>query len=330
MGRERWTWLGLVLLVVLGFGLGLLVGDGDLGDPELRRTWLRLRGLRMGNAMVAGAALAVGGVLVQGLFRNPLASPSILGTTAGASLGGVAVLLLWNVLLAGLAPAWLPAELLLPVGCLLGAGASLLLLLAVIGRGAGVVTVLLTGFILSSLFVSLGGLLTSLSMESYAVGRAVVAFTLGGVEAKGPQHLLLAAPLVGAGALAALGWSRHLDALLTGEEEAETVGVDVPAVRRWAIIWTAALTAAAVAIGGNIGFVGLVVPHALRPFIGVEHRRLVPAALLGGAGFVLWCDLVARALPASGSVPLGVVTGLVGAPVFLWLLSRAARAGRLA
>ena len=117
MGRERWTWLGLVLLVVLGFGLGLLVGDGDLGDPELRRTWLRLRGLRMGNAMVAGAALAVGGVLVQGLFRNPLASPSILGTTAGASLGGVAVLLLWNVLLAGLAPAWLPAELLLPVGC---------------------------------------------------------------------------------------------------------------------------------------------------------------------------------------------------------------------
>ena len=324
------AWVTLLVALLGGVAAGLLVGDGDLADLALRDTYLRLRAWRLGNAGLAGAALATGGVLVQGLFRNPLASPSILGTTAGASLGGMVVLTLWTGLLAGARPTWLPAELLLPVGCLLGAWLALLLLMAVTGRDASVITVLLTGFILSSLFLSIGGLLTSLASEDFELGRAVVAFTLGGVEAKGSHHLALAVPMVVLGSIVAMSWTRHLDALLTGEDEARSIGVDVVAVRRWAIIWTATLTAAAVAIGGNVSFVGLVVPHALRPFIGVEHRRLLPAAFVGGAAFVIWADILVRVMPARGHVPLGVVTGLVGAPVFLYLLARASREGRMA
>lgn len=328
--RTTSTWLVLLATLALGVLASALVGEGDLSDATLRETYLRLRLWRTANAGLAGAALAVGGVLVQGLFRNPLASPSILGTTAGASLGGIAVLMVWTSLLAGTLPAWLPAELLLPVGCLAGAWAALMVLLAVTGRGAGVVTLLLTGFILSSFFLSIAGLMTSIAQDDWALGRAVVAFTLGGVEAKGARHVALALPMVVFGALAALGWSRHLDALLAGEDEAASLGVDVPRVRRWVIAWTATLTGAAVAIGGNIAFVGLVVPHALRPFVGVNHRGLVPAALVGGFGFVVWADVLTRVVPSEARIPLGVVTGLVGAPIFLYLLARAAREGRLA
>ncbi len=330
MSRHHIAWTGLVLALVGGAAVGMVVGDGDLSDPTLRSTFLELRLWRMASALLAGAALAVGGVLVQGLFRNPLASPSILGTTSGASLGGVVVLVLWNSLLAEWAPSWVPPELLLPIGCLLGALFALVLLLAVTGRDAGVVAVLLTGFILTSFFLSVAGLLSSIAQESWELGRAVVAFTLGGVDAKGPRHVALALPMVVIATVVALGWSRHLDLLLSGEDEAESLGVEVHAVRRWVIVWTAVLTAAAVALSGGISFVGLVVPHALRPYVGAEHRRLLPAALVGGAAFVLWADILVRVLPTQGHIPLGVVTGLIGAPGFLILLMRAQREGRLA
>lgn len=329
MSRLAGAWVALTVGCVLTVVASLLVGHGDLSDESLRQTYLELRGWRLATSMLAGSALACGGVLVQGLFRNPLASPSIIGTTAGASLGGALVLLAWNVVLDGALPAWFAPELALPAGCLLGALVALATLLAVTGRQPGVVTVLLTGFILSSLFLSVAGLVTSIAQDTWEVGRAIIAFTLGGVEAKGARHVALALPLVVGGAVATFGWGRHLDLLLAGEDEAAALGVDVKGVRRWAIVWTGVLTAAAVAIGGNISFVGLVVPHALRPFVGVAHRRLLPAALVGGAVFVGLADVVVRALPAKGQIPLGVVTGLVGAPVFLVLLARAARQGRL-
>ncbi|MGB0638578.1 MAG: FecCD family ABC transporter permease [Myxococcota bacterium] len=321
----------LLLLALISAGAtSLLVGEGSLADQSLRDTFFHLRTWRLLNSMLAGAALAMGGVLVQGLFRNPLASPSILGTTAGANLGGMLVLLLWSSLLAETLPSWMPSELLLPLGCVLGALFSLLILLAVIGQRPGTVTVLLTGFILTSLFLSIGGLLTSMAQERWELGRAIVAFTLGGVESKGAQHVFLATPMVIISFVAALGWSRHLDALLAGEEEAASLGVNVKQVRRWVIIWVAMLTAAAVSIGGNVAFVGLVVPHALRPFIGVSHRQLVPAALVGGAAFLAWADVLTRLVPTTGPMPLGVITGLVGAPLFLILLKRASREGRIA
>lgn len=329
VGRSSIAWAVLVVLLGAAGTASMLVGHGDLSDPELRDTYIQLRTWRLSCSALAGAALAGAGVLVQGLFRNPLASPSILGTTAGASLGGIAVLLLWNTVLAGHLPSWLPPELVLPMGCLAGAWVALLVLLAVTRRGAGMVTVLLTGFILTSFFLSIGSFLTSLAQESWELGRAVVAFTLGGVDAKGPRHVALALPMVLMSAAAAIGWHRHLDVMLSGEEEASSLGVDVPLVRRWTIAWAATLTAAAVAVGGNVAFVGLVVPHALRPFFGVSHRALFPAALVGGAVFVTLADVLTRVIPAVGQIPLGVVTGLVGAPVFLVLLLRASRRGHI-
>lgn len=323
--RLRALWAALVVVGAGVLILSMLAGTGDLSDPRLRETFLELRAWRTAAAFLAGAGLAVGGVLVQGLFRNPLASPSIIGATAGANLGGMSVLLAFEFLLGGRAAGLLPAEMLLPAGCMVGALVSLALLLAIVRRSHSIVAVLLTGFILSALFASIGGLLTSLAQESWELGRAMVSFTLGGVDGKGARHVGLALPLVIGGSVAAWMWGRHLDVLLSGDDEARSLGVEVAQVRRWCIAWTATLTAAAVAIGGNVAFVGLVVPNALRSYAGVEHRRLIPAALVGGGVFLVACDVAVRLLPARGVVPLGVVTGLVGAPVFLWLMIKSQR-----
>ena len=323
----------LVLLTLALFAAAVALGRGDLSDPSLRATLVRLRVLRTTGAFVAGAALATAGVMVQAVFRNPLADPSILGAGAGASLGGQAVLLL--VSLAGAAPwldgavAGLTAEVLLPVGCVVGALAAMAVLLLAARARASFLVVLLTGFVLSSVFISLGALLTSLAQDSYELGRAVVSFTLGSVGGVGVPRLLLAVPLAALGIGAAWSWGRTLDVLLSGEEEAASLGVPVSLVRGWCVLWVAFLVAAAVAIGGNVAFVGLVAPHALRPFVGVATRRLVPAAAIAGGAFVVLCDLVARTVPARGELPLGVVSGLVGAPLFLLMLRQGARRGHL-
>lgn len=332
--------LGRVLLVLAGIlalsvVMSLLVGAAGLGWEERVAD---LRWLRTGGAALAGAALAVAGVMVQGLFRNPLASPDVVGTTAGATLGGQLALVAHAALI-GVLPGWLAPELVLPFGCLAGAAGALALLLAAAGRAGGsVVSVLLTGFIITAVVGAGSGLLASLAAGRWELARALTAFGLGGVDGKGVGHLLLALPLVAAGSIAAWAWGRTCDALLAGEDEARAMGVDTSAARRWLLAWTALLAAAAVAVGGALSFVGLVVPHALRPFAGVEHRRLVPAAALGGAAFLVLCDVLARAVPlaahrlgiaGAGELPLSVVTGLIGGPVFLVLLIRARREGTL-
>jgi iron complex transport system permease protein len=325
MLRKPMVFIALIALGVGACTAGMVLGHGDLGDPGLRATLLELRASRVAVAFLAGAALSVAGVFVQGLFRNPLASPSILGTTAGASLGGQIAIMLFELLMAGTLARVIAPEMFLSLGCIAGALAALVLLMAIAGRRRDLIVLLLTGFILSSLFLSLGAFLLSLAQDSWELGRAVVAFSLGGVGGSGPRQVALALPLVVVGVAAAWMWSRPLDVLLSGEEEAQSLGVDVDEVRRWCVIWTAILTAGAVAVGGNVGFVGLVVPHAMRPFVGVEHRGLMPAAALAGGAFLVICDVLAR-LPER-EIPLGVITGLIGAPVFLALLVRARRQG---
>ncbi|MFT7624247.1 MAG: iron complex transport system permease protein [Myxococcota bacterium] len=321
--------LALTALSVVALVLGLWVGAGDLSDPRLRETYLTLRAHRVAVAFFTGSALAVGGVLVQGLFRNPLASPSVLGTTAGASLGGQASLLIWDGVLAGTAPTLLGValvpDMLVPLGCVAGALGSLVLLLAVTRGRADLVLLLLTGFLLSAMFLSLGGFLISIAQDSWELGRAVIAFTLGGVSGSGARQVALIATITIGGVFAAFMWARPLDLLLSGEHEAASLGVDVPATRRWCVVWTALLSGGAVAVAGNVGFVGLVVPHALRLFTGPDHRKLVPACAIGGGAFLVLCDVVARAIPTTGELPLGVVTGLIGAPLFLALLLRSRR-----
>ena len=310
------------LLLVAG-ALAVLVGSGDLADPELRDTFLKLRGYRLTAAFVAGAALSVGGVVVQGLFRNPLASPSVLGTTAGASFGGQVALLVYGV--AGVGSTFVVPEMIVPIGCFVGALAALAVLLLFLRITQDLLALLLTGFVLSALFLSLSAFVTSIAQETWELGRAVVSFSLGSVSGTGPRQLAFALPLIGASLVACWTWGRSLDLLLSGEEEAQSLGANVGAVRWWSAIWVSLLVAGAVSVGGNVGFVGLVVPHMLRPFSGTKHQRLIPAAALAGGIFLVACDIIARIIPSRSEIPLGVVTGLIGAPLFLLLLIRLRR-----
>jgi iron complex transport system permease protein len=314
------TSLALAAILVAVAAGALLLGQGELADADLRRTLLELRATRVGAAALAGAALAVGGAVLQGVFRNPLVSPSILGTTSGAMLGGQLALLALGG--AGPRAPGVAAEMMVPLGCLIGAGLSLAIVLVFCRDRSSSLVLLLTGFILSSLFLSIGGFVSSLSQNSWELGRALIAFTLGGVGGVGRRELGIATPLVLVSAGAAWWWGRTLDVLLSGEEEASTLGVEVGQARRWTITWVAVLAAAAVSVGGNVAFVGLIVPHALRPLVGVQHRRLIPASALLGAAFLVACDVLARTVPARSEIPLGVVTGIIGAPVFLLLLAR--------
>lgn len=313
-------WSSLVVVLGVVAVLGLSIGRGELSSQN-GAVFVELRAWRIAAAALAGAALGMGGVLMQGLFRNPLASPDLLGTTAFALFGGQLVLVV--VVLAGASlPIWLPAELLLPIGCLLGAAGALAALLWLAERASGLTTVLVVGFLMAALGSSAGTLLTSLSRDQWELMRALQGLSLGGVDGTGPAQLALGAPLVVIAGICAWGWGRALDVLLSGETEAAALGVDVPLVRRWALIWTATLTAAAVALGGAAVFVGLIVPHVMRGLVGVTHRRLIPASALGGAVFLVACDNLARALPTTGELPLGVVTGLIGAPLFIVILLR--------
>ena len=309
-------------LIVAGV-LAVLVGSGDLSDPELRDTFLKLRGFRLAAAFLAGAALAVGGVVVQGLFRNPLASPSVLGTTAGASFGGQVALLVYG--LSGVGASFVVPEMIVPIGCFVGALGALAVLLLFLRITQDLLALLLTGFVLSALFLSLSAFVTSIAQETWELGRAVVSFSLGSVSGTGPRQLAFALPLIVAAVVACWFWGRALDLLLSGEEEAQSMGANVGAVRWWSAIWVSVLVAGAVSVGGNVGFVGLVVPHMLRPFAGTKHRRLIPAAALAGGVFLVACDVIARLVPSRSEMPLGVVTGLIGAPLFLLLLIRLRR-----
>lgn len=320
---DRFLYPVLIALLLGVAALAVSVGAGDLGDRALRETFLTLRGYRLGAAFLAGAALAVGGVVVQGLFRNPLASPSVLGTTAGASLGGQLALL--GHALVGFGAGAVVPEMILPLGCFAGALVSLAILLVFLRVTEDLLALLLTGFVLSALFLSLSAFAISLAQERWELGRAVVTFSLGSVSGTGPRQLLFAAPLVVAGALACWLWGRPLDLLLSGEEEARSLGADVSQIRWWAATWVSVLVAGAVSVGGNVGFVGLVVPHLLRPFAGTKHRALIPAAALAGGLFLVTCDVVARVIPSTSEIPLGVVTGIIGAPLFLILLIRLRR-----
>jgi iron complex transport system permease protein len=313
----------LFLLLLVAGALAVLVGSGDLADPELRDTFLKLRGYRLAAAFLAGAALAVGGVVVQGLFRNPLASPSVLGTTAGASFGGQIALLLYG--LASVGVSFVIPEMIVPLGCFVGALGALAVLLLFLRITQDLLALLLTGFVLSALFLSLSAFITSVAQETWELGRAIVSFSLGSVSGTGPLQLSFALPLIAAALVACWFWGRSLDLLLSGEEEAESMGANVPSVRWWSAIWVSVLVAGAVSVGGNVGFVGLVVPHMLRPFAGTRHQRLIPASALAGGIFLVACDIVTRLIPSRSEIPLGVVTGLVGAPLFLLLLIRLRR-----
>lgn len=326
--RRRLAWLAVASALVVAVA-GVLVGTGNLSDSALRETFVGLRLARLAASVVIGGSLAVAGVLAQGLFRNPLADSSVLGTTSGAVVGGKATLVALELAVGSSAIHGLAPDLLVPVGCIVGAGLALLLLLTLTRGARSIVLLLLVGFSLTSLFSSMASFLTVLAQDSWELGRALVAFAMGSVAGTSMRNVAFAVPLAVAGVAVALRHASSLDLLLSGEDEAASLGLDVPFVRRVVAIWIAILTGAAVSLGGFVAFVGLVVPHVLRPYAGVEHRRLLPFAAAFGAIFVAASDVATRVFPFQSELPLGIVTGLVGAPIFVSLLLRSHREGTL-
>jgi iron complex transport system permease protein len=303
--------LGEALASVLGHvGAQLGVGDppGGLRDAIV---WQ----LRLPRALLAGlvgAALACAGALTQGLFRNPLADPGVLGVSAGAMLAAV-IGFMFGAEGAGL---WVTP--LLAAG---GAGLVLLVLLGLHRAQQSLATLLLSGFALGTLCAALATLCLALGAQRWDLGIRVMQWSLGSFEGRTWIHLAWAlTPCVGGLALAA--WLRRdLDTLHLGHDIAASLGVDLAQLRRRSVLAVGLLVGAATALSGVIGFVGLLVPHLARMLAGPGHRRMLPHAALLGAALLMLVDTLARNV-TTVVLPPGVLTSLLGAPLFLWLLRR--------
>jgi iron complex transport system permease protein len=299
----------------LSFGqvLGALGGGGD----DIARTVVR--DFRLPRALVGvtvGAALGASGVVMQAFFRNPLASPGLLGVSSGGALGAVAVLALGPVLGIAAAGLWL-----LPIASVVGAFAATGAVLLLAQRGAGAERLLLSGVALNALLGAGTSFLLTTTAGHFEVNAQILFWLMGGLESRSWEHVWMGVPAITLGCLLLLPLGRAMDLLSLGEQSAQSLGVDVRRLRRQLIVLSTVLTALATAVAGIVGFVGLVVPQMLRLAFGPDHRRLLPYSMLGGASFLLACDLVTRTFPIG--LRLGVVTSLIGGPFFLWLLRRA-------
>lgn len=333
--------ISLLLVAVLA---GVAVGSVEVGLTEtfgiiaqhlglpVAPTWdasaptilFEVRLPRVLAGALVGAGLGCAGVVFQALLRNPMADPYVIGAAAGASLGAVLAItapIVLPILAVGAGSAWLGIGLAQVMAFLGGLAAVTLVLIVARQDGrASMVTLLLTGYAVSSLIAA------GVALLLVSSGRAlssVVGWLLGSLGGTGYPELAVAAPLVlGGSALLLLRW-RTLNLLLLGDEAASGLGVDLAAARRGLVLLATVVTSAAVALAGTIGFVGLVVPHLVRLAIGPDHRLLLPVSCLGGAALLVTADLAARLV---GGVPVGVVTALIGAPFFLWLLRRSVAA----
>ncbi len=270
----------------------------------------------LGGALV-GAALATAGVLFQGLLRNPMADPYIIGTSAGAALGAtVAMLLPLSMAFLGFG--------MVPVLAFAGAVTTVFLVyyLARVGGRTPIVSMLLAGFVMSAMLTALMFLIITMSDKLHPRITSVYGFLMGGISVSGWEQIAVAAPIIIGGILLSRVWAFRLNAFALGEEGAAHVGIDIERNKALFLALGSVLTAAAVSISGLIGFVGLVIPHALRLVVGPDHRILIPGSALAGAAFLVMADMLARTLPSSGEIPVGIITALIGAPVFIYLLRR--------
>jgi iron complex transport system permease protein len=315
--------LGAVKLEA-GWILGIVVNRLSGGEEILPRLWpeaaerivLQLRLPRALAASLAGAALSLSGVLTQALTRNALADPFLLGVSSGASTGAAAVLLLGGNTALGVFS--------LQAGAFAGALLASALVFVLSGAGGGrtnTTRLVLTGMAASAVFGALTNLLIFITPDVHKINAALFWMTgsFAGVDWQDIPPMLASFTAVFA---AAFLLRKTLDALLMGGERALTLGVDVKNVKRGLIVLSSLLTAATVSITGLIGFAGLVVPHAARLVFGAVHRRLIPAAAIAGALFLSIADVLARVLARPEEMPVGIITALAGAPVFLFLLGR--------
>jgi iron complex transport system permease protein len=313
MTRRPWPELTLCVLlagfILLSCSLGashlsplrLFAGDAD-SLRLARQIILEIRLPRTALAVLVGASLGLSGAVLQGLLRNPLADPGVLGISATASLGAVISFYfgLQSVVTGGIC----------------GSFAAVLLLLLLAGRQAGTLTLLLAGAALSSLAAALTELALNLAPSPLAAYE-IIFWLMGAVSDRSWRDVTLVLPFILPGGLCLASTVRGLDALTLGEDVAHSLGVDLKRLRWTAVLGTALSVGAAVSVSGAIGFVGLVVPHVMRPLVGHRSGRLLPACALGGATLLLAADIAVRLLNFGKELNLGVATALIGAPVFL-------------
>ena len=314
--------VGLLTLASLLIGpAGFSIADslaalfGSTGDAVS----LVMKEIRLPRALLAimvGISLGLSGAALQGYLRNPLAEPGLIGVSSSAALGAVVTLQ------TGLAAQVMFA---LPFFGLFGAGVAVVLLLLLAGPRGGSLTLILAGIAISALAAALTSLVLNLSPNPFATSE-IVFWMLGSLADRSFSHIIIALPFMVLGWILILSTSRGLDALILGEDAAASLGINLTRLRWVLVLGVAACTGAATSVVGAIGFVGLVVPHILRPFVGARPSRLLPASALGGAALVLAADIAARIILPDRDLKLGVVMAIIGAPVFLHLIYRTRRA----
>lgn len=300
--------IGYVPLDPLAAALDAMSGRDTVG--ALVMVELRLPRALLG--LMVGFSLGATGAALQGLLRNPLADPGVIGVSGAAALGAV-IAFYWG--LAGF------LSIGLALGGLAGAGVATALLLLLARQGTGTTALILAGVAIGSLSGALTALALNLSPSPYAV-MEVVFWLMGSLADRSLDHVLLAMPFMAVGWVLLLGAGRGLDALSLGEDTARSLGFDVARLRVRLVLASAFAVGSAVAVAGAIGFVGLVVPHILRPFVGHQPGPLVLASGLGGAVLTLAADILVRLLPVQPELKLGVVTAIIGAPFLFSLLWR--------
>jgi iron complex transport system permease protein len=299
-----------VLLALASLMIGP-TGVGLGGNPEAR--WLILSEIRLPRTLLGlliGGALGLSGAALQGYLRNPLAEPGVIGISGGAGLGAVLAIH------SGLAGAFAIG---LPIGGLAGAAIAMGVVLWLAGERGGPITLILSGVAVASLTTALIALVLTLSQNPFAAVE-IVFWLMGSLTDRSMTHVWLAGPPIVLGMALLLRLGRDLDALTLGEEVASNLGTSLDRLRLLIVAGTALSVGAATAVSGTIGFVGLVVPHILRPLVGHSPSRLLPASALGGAALVLAADLALRLVSPGGGIRLGVVTALIGTPFFVWLV----------
>ncbi len=306
-------------LTVFAFLLSLFVGPAGVGWPTSTVTGggeaarLVLMEIRLPRAVLGflvGGALGLSGAVLQGYLRNPLAEPGLLGVSGGASFGAVVAIHSGASAVFALA---------LPLGGLIGAVTATLAVVRLAGERSGTMSLILAGVAISSLTAALTALALNLAPNPFA-SIEILHWLMGSLTDRSLLHVWIASPLIVLGAAILLSTARDLDGLSIGDEAAENLGVDLRRLRHRVVAGTALSVGAATAVAGAIGFVGLVVPHLLRPFTSQEPGRLLWPSLFGGAALVLLADVALRLLSPAGDLRLGVVTAILGAPFFLWLV----------
>jgi len=338
--RSRLVLGGLVVLLGVAVGAGLAVGAVGISPGQVlailgdrvgvslpwefeRRQALVLTSIRLPRVLLAigvGGGLAVSGALMQGLFRNPLADPSLIGVSSGAALAAVVTIVLGSTVFG----AWsdVLGAFLLPAAAFTGGVVATFIVYRLATREGqtSVTTMLLAGIAINALAAAGTGLMIFIADDDQL--RDLTFWTLGSVGGATWTRLAVVGPCLLGGMLAAPLLARPLNALLLGESEAGHLGIRTEQVKKIVITLAALVVGAAVAVSGVIGFIGLVVPHLLRLAVGPDHRILIPGSALLGGGLLLGADLLARTIVAPAELPIGIVTALVGAPFFLWLLLR--------